>query len=49
MTDTNQRPVLVVDDSMFQRRLVRQALKGEDYSLVEANNGVTAIEAIDTQ
>jgi twitching motility two-component system response regulator PilH len=34
---------------MFQRRLVRQALKGEDYSLVEANNGVTAIEAIDTQ
>jgi CheY-like chemotaxis protein len=34
---------------MFQRRLVRQALQGESYTLVEATNGVAAIKAIEKQ
>jgi twitching motility two-component system response regulator PilH len=50
MAETNERPpVLVVDDSMFQRRLIRQALQGNGYKLVEAIDGATAVKAIEQQ
>jgi len=44
---TNQRPsILVVDDSVFMRKRIRQSLEQEDYTLVEAANGVSALDEI---
>lgn len=50
----NRRPakpaaILVVDDSMFLRKRVRQALQPAGYTLVEAENGQGALDALDRQ
>jgi two-component system chemotaxis response regulator CheY len=36
--------VLVADDSAYARRVLRQALEGAGYQVLEAPNGLTAIE-----
>lgn len=41
--------VLVVDDSMFLRKRVRQLLPAADYAVVEAENGECALHAIERQ
>jgi CheY-like chemotaxis protein len=41
--------ILVVDDSIFLRRRVGQVLLEDGYTLVEANSGLTALEAIENQ
>ena len=39
--------LLVVDDSVFLRKRLRQSLRDENYELVEADNGLSALEALD--
>lgn len=43
------RSILLVDDSMFLRKRLRQALQDEGYRLVEADNGQAALSAIEQQ
>ena len=49
MTETNdeQRAVLIVDDSQFMRKRVRQSLTCQGYSLVEAATGVAALAELE--
>lgn len=51
MAEGNPKPstILVVDDSTFLRKRIREALQGGDYVLVEAGNGRSALDALDTQ
>ena len=48
---TNDQPqsILIVDDSAFMRKRVRQVLQNDGYALVEAINGTAALQAIDQQ
>jgi CheY-like chemotaxis protein len=46
--DETPSVILVVDDSSFLRKRIRQVLQN-DYSLVEANSGVTALVELDKQ
>lgn len=39
--------ILVVDDSIFLRKRIRQVLQPEGYTLVEANNGLSALAEIE--
>lgn len=39
--------ILIIDDSAAQRKLVRLALETQGYVIVEAENGMQAIEAMD--
>ena len=38
--------VLIVDDSMFQRHIIRRTLEQEGYSLLEASGGREALEMV---
>jgi len=51
VNEPNRTPhtILVVDDSTFLRKRVRQALQDEGYTLVEADSGVSALREIDRQ
>ena len=40
--------VLIVDDSLFQRRNVRRILKNEGHEILEASNGTEALDIIDS-
>ena len=40
--------VLIVDDSLFQRRNVRRILKDEGHEILEASNGTEALDIIDS-
>jgi CheY-like chemotaxis protein len=42
-------PILIVDDSSFLRKRVRSILDAAGYALVEADNGVSALAALDRQ
>jgi two-component system chemotaxis response regulator CheY len=44
-----QRSILIVDDSSFLRKRVRQALQDQGYALVEADSGVSALKEIEKQ
>ena len=48
---TNDKPqsILIVDDSAFMRKRVRQVLQDDGYALVEASNGTAALLAMDQQ
>ena len=48
---TNDKPqsILIVDDSAFMRKRVRQALQNDGYTLVEASDGAAALAAIGQQ
>jgi two-component system, chemotaxis family, chemotaxis protein CheY len=37
--------ILVVDDSGYARRLMRQTLEAEGHTVIEASNGMTALES----
>lgn len=39
--------ILIIDDSAAQRKLIRLALETQGYVIVEAENGMQAIEAMD--
>jgi two-component system chemotaxis response regulator CheY len=41
------RSILIVDDSSFLRKRVRQALQDQGYTLVEADCGVSALKEIE--
>jgi len=41
--------ILIVDDSLFQRRIISAPLKGEGYEVIEAVNGRDGLEKIITQ
>ena len=41
--------ILIVDDSGFARKIVRQVLQEDGYTPVEANSGVAALAALDKQ
>jgi two-component system chemotaxis response regulator CheY len=41
--------ILIVDDSTFLRKRVRQALQDQGYTLVEADSGLSALKEIDKQ
>jgi two-component system, chemotaxis family, chemotaxis protein CheY len=43
------RSILIVDDSTFLRKRVRQALQDEGYTLVEADSGLSALKEMDSQ
>ena len=45
---SNDKPksILIVDDSAFMRKRVRQVLQEDGYALVEASNGAAALLAI---
>ncbi len=43
MTDTRGRVVLVVDDDAMARRVVRTVLEADDFEVVEARDGETAL------
>jgi CheY-like chemotaxis protein len=51
VNETNDRrpSILVVDDSMFLRKRIRQALQGDTYTLVEACSGLSALAEIEKQ
>ena len=40
--------ILIIDDSAYSRHLVRQALAEEGYTLLEAANGLEALEILQT-
>jgi CheY-like chemotaxis protein len=40
--------VLIVDDSLFQRRNVRRILQNESHEILEASNGAEALDVIDS-
>jgi CheY-like chemotaxis protein len=44
----NSRLVLVVDDDEMIRRLVRTVLEADDWTVVEARDGIEAFEKLDT-
>lgn len=47
MNAPNDKPaILVVDDSAFLRKRVRQALEPDGYTLIEAANGQSALDAL---
>ena len=46
---TNQKKILVVDDSLIARRMVRFALQGLDYEILEAFDGTAAVRILYTQ
>lgn len=41
------RSILIVDDSSFLRKRVRQALQDQGYTLVEADSGLSALKEIE--
>jgi len=43
------RSILIVDDSTFLRKRVRQALQDQGYTLVEADSGLSALKEIENQ
>lgn len=48
VNEEDQRPsILIVDDSLFMRRRVRQSLGQDRYILVEATSGVSALGELD--
>ena len=51
MNETNEQPptILVVDDSLFLRKRIRQVLKEDGYTLVEATSGKAALVEIEKQ
>ncbi len=38
--------ILVIDDSSFQRGMIRRALQGLGHEILEAENGISALEII---
>jgi CheY-like chemotaxis protein len=48
-TKDKPQSILIVDDSAFTRKRVRQVLQDEGYALVEAINGAAALVAIGQQ
>jgi CheY-like chemotaxis protein len=44
MTDIRGRVVLVVDDDAMARRVVRTVLEADDFEVVEARDGATALQ-----
>jgi CheY-like chemotaxis protein len=44
MTDIRGRVVLVVDDDAMARRVVRTVLEADDFEVVEARDGETALQ-----
>ncbi len=50
MNEPNEIPrILIVDDSTFLRKRVRQALQDQGYTLVEADSGLSALKELDNQ
>ena len=51
MNQPNEIPhsILIVDDSSFLRKRVRQALQDQGYTLVEADSGVSALKEMENQ
>ena len=50
MNEPNEIPrILIVDDSTFLRKRVRQALQDQGYTLVEADSGLSALKELDKQ
>ncbi len=43
---TKDRPILIIDDSLMIRNMVKRALTGAGYSVLEAKDGVEAIEQL---
>jgi len=41
--------ILVVDDSLLSRRMVVEALKSSGYKIIEAKNGVEALESFEKE
>jgi CheY-like chemotaxis protein len=41
--------ILIIDDSTFQRRLLRKFIERQGYEVIEAANGQEGLEAITTQ
>ncbi|PKL59880.1 MAG: response regulator [Methanomicrobiales archaeon HGW-Methanomicrobiales-4] len=41
--------ILIVDDSLFQRRIISAPLKNEGYEVIEAFNGKSGLEKISAQ
>ena len=48
-TNDKSQSILIVDDSAFMRKRVRQVLQNDGYALVEANSGAAALLAINQQ
>ena len=46
---TKHKTVLIVDDSLIVRRMVRFALQGVDYKLLEASDGAEAVRVLYSQ
>ncbi|MFT6162372.1 MAG: two-component system chemotaxis response regulator CheY [Myxococcota bacterium] len=43
---TVDRPILIVDDSLMIRNMVKRALAGAGYAVLEAKDGVDAVEKL---